>query len=482
MRKIPGRGIAPTAVAIATLIGLSGFAALAPAAAQEPAAPIALVASGLTNPRGMAWDAAGALYVAQAGTGRTETSVGAAASVARIEDGCPVPVVAGLPSTRGMSGAVQGPSDIAFLDGALYVLQDSQDDRGDLKATFPNGVYAATAQGGVRRVAGISAWMDANAAATIPYDRGKLGETYAMLTGDGFLWVVESNEGQILRVTPDGSIARVADLSDAHPVPTGIAPAPDGGVYVANLTTTPYPAGAAHVVHISPTGDVATVWTGLTMVAALAVGDDGALYALELSTDNSGEAPYIRPGSGRVVAQTGPDTLREVATGLDFPIGMTAGPDGALYVSSPAMGSDGPAGAIVRIDPHADAAAPPDDLYAAADCPGYQEARAALVAQLVQMTPPQPTPEPAATPQPAAVQIDILHFAFNPPALTIEAGTTVTWTNHDLMAHTAIATDGAFSSGYLSMGESFSFTFTTPGTYTYFCTPHPYMTGVIVVA
>ena len=77
--------------------------------------------------------------------------------------------------------------------------------------------------------------------------------------------------------------------------------------------------------------------------------------------------------------------------------------------------------------------------------------------------------------------VEIADFAFSPPILTITAGETVTWTNADPVAHTATSTSGAFDSGDLDQGESYSVTFTTPGTYDYLCTPHPTMTGRIVV-
>ena len=77
--------------------------------------------------------------------------------------------------------------------------------------------------------------------------------------------------------------------------------------------------------------------------------------------------------------------------------------------------------------------------------------------------------------------VAIANFAFSPATLTITAGDTVTWTNEDAVVHTATSTTGAFDSGDLDQGESFSFTFTTPGTYAYLCTPHPSMTGQIVV-
>lgn len=77
--------------------------------------------------------------------------------------------------------------------------------------------------------------------------------------------------------------------------------------------------------------------------------------------------------------------------------------------------------------------------------------------------------------------VAIADFAFAPATLTITAGDTVTWTNEDPVVHTATSTTGAFDSGDLAEGESFSLTFTAPGTYAYLCTPHPGMTGQITV-
>ena len=77
--------------------------------------------------------------------------------------------------------------------------------------------------------------------------------------------------------------------------------------------------------------------------------------------------------------------------------------------------------------------------------------------------------------------VTIADLAFSPATLTITAGDTVTWTNQDQMIHTVTSTTGAFDSGDLDPGDAFSFTFTTPGTYDYLCTPHPFMTGQIVV-
>jgi amicyanin len=77
--------------------------------------------------------------------------------------------------------------------------------------------------------------------------------------------------------------------------------------------------------------------------------------------------------------------------------------------------------------------------------------------------------------------VTVADFAFSPATLTITAGDTVTWTNDDSAVHTATSTTGGFDSGDLAQGASYSFTFTEPGTYDYLCTPHPTMTGQIVV-
>jgi len=78
-------------------------------------------------------------------------------------------------------------------------------------------------------------------------------------------------------------------------------------------------------------------------------------------------------------------------------------------------------------------------------------------------------------------QIVIDNFAFKPAKLTVKPGTKVTWINHDDVPHTATSTDKRFNSGTLDTDAQFSFVFTDPGTYDYFCALHPKMTGQITV-
>ena len=81
----------------------------------------------------------------------------------------------------------------------------------------------------------------------------------------------------------------------------------------------------------------------------------------------------------------------------------------------------------------------------------------------------------------ADAEIKIANFTFDPPILTMKAGTTVTWVNNDDIPHLVSEKDGKFRSSALDTGDKFSQTFSTAGTVEYFCAIHPHMTGKIVV-
>ncbi|HKN76535.1 MAG TPA: cupredoxin family copper-binding protein [Candidatus Acidoferrum sp.] len=81
----------------------------------------------------------------------------------------------------------------------------------------------------------------------------------------------------------------------------------------------------------------------------------------------------------------------------------------------------------------------------------------------------------------SAAEVKIDNFVFGPAAITVSAGTTVTWINRDDIPHTVVSTDKVFKSKVLDTDEKFSYTFTKPGEYPYFCSIHPKMTGKVVV-
>src|SRR5260370_1150457 len=85
------------------------------------------------------------------------------------------------------------------------------------------------------------------------------------------------------------------------------------------------------------------------------------------------------------------------------------------------------------------------------------------------------------TQQPASAiaHVKVDNFSFGPATLTVAVGTIVTWTNRDDIPHRVVSADSVFKSKVLDTGEQFSYTFTKPGTFPYFCSIHPKMTGKV---
>ena len=84
-------------------------------------------------------------------------------------------------------------------------------------------------------------------------------------------------------------------------------------------------------------------------------------------------------------------------------------------------------------------------------------------------------------PSAATAEVKIDNFSFAPQTVTVSVGATVTWINRDDIPHTTVSTDGAFKSKVMDTDEKFSYTFDKAGTYPYYCSIHPKMTGKILV-
>jgi plastocyanin len=93
------------------------------------------------------------------------------------------------------------------------------------------------------------------------------------------------------------------------------------------------------------------------------------------------------------------------------------------------------------------------------------------------------SPSVTAADQPAGgnAEVKIDNFSFGPQTVTVPVGATVIWTNNDDIPHTVVSTDGVFKSKVRDTDEKFSYTFTKAGTYSYYCSVHPKMTGKVVV-
>jgi plastocyanin len=83
--------------------------------------------------------------------------------------------------------------------------------------------------------------------------------------------------------------------------------------------------------------------------------------------------------------------------------------------------------------------------------------------------------------QPSSAQVQVDNFTFGPETLTVPVDSTVTWLNKDDVPHVIASNDGVFRSKALDTDDKYSYTFTKPGTYEYFCSVHPKMVGKIIV-
>jgi hypothetical protein len=331
---------------------------------------VTVVASGLNNPRGLAFSENGALYVAEGGTGGTASTAGLCtqvvppigpytggftASIARISrHGTTTVVASGLPSTQTSKASgsfVSGVADVAFGPGGkLFALISGAGCSHGLKGTV-NEIARVHRDGSVTTVANLSAFLAAHPVANPDAaDFEPDGTWYSFVTAGDDFYAVEPNHQELDKITADGHVSRVIDFSKAFPGntdwrgPTAMT-SRGGSLYIGTLTPFPVKAGAAEVFKVNPaTGQFSVFATGLTTVLGLAFGQHGALYVLEMSVKTGGPAP----DTGEVVRIKG-GHQRLIASGLNFPTGMAFGPDGNLYVSVNGLGAPPGAGQVVRI-------------------------------------------------------------------------------------------------------------------------------------
>jgi plastocyanin len=448
---------------------LLSLATLTPVAAQEesPVATesgITTVAAGLTNPRGFSWAPDGTLYLALAGHGGDThiadfpgftVDIGLSSSIATVADGCATPVVKGLVSLLWEeAGWIWGAMDVEFLGEDANALLSGAGPSNFSPSSF-SGVFRLNDDGTMTLIADITTWLPQNPPAFVPPDYGSDGSLFDLEPAGDSLLLSEAVGGQLIRVTPEGDISVLADLSEGHLVPTGIAVDEEGNAYVGHETAAPYGDGVSKVVKVTPDGTVSDAWTGLTVVTDVELGPDGVLYAAEMATGFAEGVPDMPPGTGRIVRQSGPDTSEPVVTELPYPVHIGFDADGQLVIAAPAFGPEAGVGqgVLVSVDPAQGPVSYAGFEPLAVDCSA----------------------------QASDAAVTISGFAFDPASVEVSAGTTVTWTNVDGTQHTVTAGDGSFDSGALGEGETFSQTFDTTGTFTYACSFHPTMTATITV-
>lgn len=351
--------------AVLSLAALLVMASAAVAVAQ-PAPPTlppnaTVVASGLVNPRGFTFAPDGALVVAESGAVppgfvslggpptpmfRPGTSTTGRVSRVDLATGQRTSLAEGLPSAALSFGDTLGPADVAYLGTDLYVLISAGPVHG--WPNYPSGVYKVNPDGTVRLVANLDAFNARNPVTLITPD-DEITNPYGMVAADGALWITDGNRNQVFKVSPDGTVSRLADLSAGHPVTTGITAAPGGALITVELTAVPYVKGSGRVLRIGMDGQVETIARATTTAVGVAINGDGTIFVVEHSV-SLGQPPFIAPGTGRVARLQGDGQLTTVAEGLMFPTHARIGPDGALYVANNSVGSDGGEGQILRIN------------------------------------------------------------------------------------------------------------------------------------
>lgn len=356
------------------------------AAAQSKPGDLTVIASGLDNPRGLAFGTGG-LYVAESGRGFGGPSTGPCApnpvggepvclgqtgSITRIGAGTSTRVVTGLPSLATADGSTAtGPADISLSGGRAFVAMGLGQDRAtrDGDGALQLGAGAAADLGTLLQVnTGNGTWSQVADLAAFeeqagdPDGNGKLeSNPNGVLAEKAGQIVIDAAANTVLQVDNRGSVSLVAVMPPVVPppavpvvesVPVSAVRGPDGALYVGELTGVPFVPGSARVWRIA-NGQAPQVYaTGFSMISDLAFGADGKLYVLEYSATGL-QGIFSPDPPGRLVrvseAGTAGDTLLSGADGLSGPVGLTTGPDGALYMTN--HSTDAGVGEVLRFKP-----------------------------------------------------------------------------------------------------------------------------------
>ncbi|WP_243754068.1 ScyD/ScyE family protein [Labedaea rhizosphaerae] len=332
-----------------------------------------VIASGLDNPRGLAFARDGSLYVAEAGAGGAgpcqpgpeggEVCFGTSGAITKIGHGHQYRVLAGLPSTAAPDGSQAiGPSDVTFKDGRLTFTVGLGADpavRADLPAAGRNlGWLLQAGRHGVSRIADIAGYEAvANPDGGVPDSN----PNSVLATSSGYV-VADAGGNDLVKVSGrHHTVSTIAtfpsQMVDAPPflglppgtqipmeaVPTSVVRGPDGAYYVGQLTGFPFVPGKASVWRVVPGHAPKIVARGFTNIIDLGFDRRGTLYVLEiaknglLSEDPTGALIKVgRHGEQHVV----------MSTGLITPGGLALRGD-AAYVSN--CGTCAGGGQVLRI-------------------------------------------------------------------------------------------------------------------------------------
>ena len=329
-----------------TLIGSVALAVSSSASAQYVSN---VVATGLNNPRGLAFAPDGSLYIAEAGVytpgGPSTVSRGQTfffsntGSITRYFEGTQTRVLTGLASVSSPADT-SGPNDIAFSASGTGYFISGLGFNPSVRTTDlgPTGsqlgqLYTFT-NSGITAVADISAFEAINNPAGGAVD----SNPFHLVSSPSGILITDAGSNTLLVVDVSNAVSLVTSFPGRNigagfpsdSVPTGVAVAPDGSYRVGELTGFPFTPGAARVYNISPLGTIESFITGLTNITDLAIGPDGLLYVLQLDTNG-----LAQPGGTGALLRINADGSRDTLfTNLVTPTGLAIGPDNAFYVTN----------------------------------------------------------------------------------------------------------------------------------------------------
>ena len=308
--------------------------------------------TGLNQPRGMAFDGAGNLFVAEAGAlapgapSNVSPQINHSSRVVRIAPNRQMNnVVDNLPYTNYVEAGDTGAADVAFINGTLYVLTgEGYDDQ------LSRMVLRVQPGAPPQPVANLRRFAEG----TVPMaeqmiSAGPPSNPYAMaaMPDGSALYVADGASGRVLRVTPDGRIRIAAELPNQPPM-TGMAFGPDGKLYVTMFSRRPHTPGSGEIWTIASDDQLAISMKDLTMPIAVRFDAAGAMYVLEFSDGRQPSNPYA-PNAGRLL-RIGHDGAKTVVLDrLNYPTAMVFSRAGDLYIAVNGAFSGPGEGAILKV-------------------------------------------------------------------------------------------------------------------------------------
>jgi hypothetical protein len=344
-----------------------------PIAAQADVGAGVTIASGLANPRGIAFAPNGALYVAENGRGGAGPCIpspvapaprcyGPTGSIARIlPEGGFVRTATGLPSLALPNGSGEGgPGKLSFHGMTAYVTMTLGGDPNVVRAAL-GGVgdlfgtlIRVTPSGQYKVVADIAA----HEAAFNPAGGAIDSNPYGVLAQPGRRIIADAGSNALIEALANGrtrTFAVPAPIATPpgppggrETVPTAVVEGPDGGIYVGLLTSAPWFVGTSPVLRVSSDGSSITTYaTGFTAVVDIAFDAGGALYVLEVASGLAPPNPNPGLGVGRLKRQCPGGSPVVLLDGLTFPGGVAIGADDAAYITN--QGTSATTGEVLRL-------------------------------------------------------------------------------------------------------------------------------------